>query len=57
MLNASSGHSELLVFRDGAKETLKLMATVAHLITAYRLAHLSLPPAQEKQVGALLATL
>jgi len=33
------------------------MATVAHLITAYRLAHLSLPPAQEKQVGALLAAL
>jgi len=33
------------------------MATVADLIIAYRLAHLSLSPAQEKQVGALMAAL
>ncbi len=33
------------------------MATVADLITAYRLARLSLFTAQEEQVGALLAAL
>ncbi len=50
-LNVSSGPSKFLFFRDGAEEILTL------LVTAYRLAHLSLSPAQETQVGALLAAL
>ena len=53
---ASSGHSKLWVFRDGAEETLAFMAAVADLIIAFRLqARLSHSTAQEEQGGAPLA--
>ncbi len=49
-----SGPSKFLFFRDGAEEILTFIATAAHLVIAYRMAHLRLSPAQEMQDGALL---